>query len=198
MPAAPAYLRNVKILPERVEDSGRYPFHLRWAAGLDLAFQRGVTFFVGETGSGKSTLLEAVAALCGYPVTGGGKNESADAHGLQESSALAIALRPSWSERPRDGYFFRAETLVEFASLLDQRREDPDFWGDPYQRYGGQSLHTRSHGEAFLALFGNRLGQGLYLLDEPEAALSPQRQLALLARMADLVEAPNTACGWAN
>lgn len=187
-----AYLRGVKILAERIEDPGRFPFDLPFVTGLDLAFRSGVTFFVGETGSGKSTVLEAIAALCGYPVTGGGKNESADRHGLQEASALATALRPWWGERPRDGYFFRAETLVEFASLLDQRREDPDFVGNPYQRYGGRSLHTRSHGEAFLALFGNRLTEGLHLMDEPEAALSPQRQLALLARMADLVEAGST------
>jgi len=190
-PAA-RYLRSVKVLADRIEDPKQFPFDLPFVKGLDLSFRSGITFFVGETGSGKSTVLEAIAALCGFPVTGGGKNEAADKYGLQETSALAPALRPWWGERPRDGYFFRAETLVEFASLLEQRKADPDFLGNPYQRYGGQSLHSRSHGEAFLALFGNRLTEGLHLMDEPEAALSPQRQLARLARMADLVEAGST------
>jgi predicted ATPase len=191
-PRAAAYLKAVKVLSERVEAWDAFPFSLPFVAELDLTFRTAVTFFVGETGSGKSTVLEAIAALSGYPVTGGGRTETADRHGLQESSALAPTLRPWWGQQPRDGHFFRAETLVEFASLLDQRRADPDFWGDPYQRYGGKSLHTRSHGEAFLALFENRLTSGLHLMDEPEAALSPQRQLALLARMADLVAAGAT------
>ena len=182
------YLRRLRVLQERIDDPTTFPFTIPFVRDLDLTFRSSVTFLVGETGSGKSTVLEAIAALNGFPVTGGGKNESADEYGLQETSALAAALRPSWSGHPRDGYFFRAETLVEFASLLDHRRTDPDFLGDPYQRYGGRSLHTRSHGEAFLALFQNRLTSGLHLMDEPEAALSPQRQLALLARMADLVD----------
>ena len=79
--------------------------------------------------------------------------------------------------------------FAHFASLLDARDVDPDFrlWGDPYERYGGRSLHTRSHGEAFLAIVQNRIRSGLFLFDEPESALSPQRQLALLAHMAALV-----------
>jgi predicted ATPase len=142
-----------------------------------------VAFLVGENGTGKSTLLEAIADLCGFPVSGGGKNESADCHGLGEESALARALRPSFRRRPLDGYFLRAELLADFASLLDARAADPDFRDNPYRRYGGRSLHTRSHGEAFLAVLENRTGAGLFLLDEPEAALSPQRQLALLLHM---------------
>lgn len=186
-PPEPPYLRSVCVRPERLGDE-KYPFGLPFVADLDLTFRSRVTFFVGETGAGKSTVLEAIARLAGFPVSGGGKNELAERAGLQETSELARALRPSWRERPPDGYFFRAETLVEFASMLDRRRQDPDFLGDPYQRYGGASLHTRSHGEAFLALFENRLAPGLHVMDEPEAALSPQRQLALLARIADLAD----------
>ena len=192
MPSTARFLRSVKTLPERLGDPGEFPWRLPFVAELELTFEGSITYFVGETGSGKSTVLEAIAALSGFPVVGGGENDTTPRAGLQESSALRKALRPWWAERPKDGYFFRAETLVEFANLLEQRKHDPDFLGDPYQRYGGTSLHARSHGEAFLALFDNRLGEGLYLMDEPEAALSPQRQLALLTLMADLLEAGTT------
>jgi predicted ATPase len=152
-----------------------------------LEFRGPVTFFVGENGTGKSTLIEAIAALSRLPVSGGGPNELADNHGPEFESALSKILRPSFRQQPRDGYFLRAEFHAHFASLLDARKRDPDFEPDPYGRYGGKSLHERSHGEAFLAVLQNRIGSGLYLFDEPESALSPQRQLALLALMHDLV-----------
>src|SRR4030095_3487015 len=101
----------------------------------------------------------------------------------------ASALRPVFRKRPSDAYFLRSEFQGHFASLLDARKADPDFWGDPYAAYGERSLHTRSHGEAFLAILQNRIRSGLLLFDEPESALSPQRQLALLAQMATLVAA---------
>ena len=136
--------------------------------------------------------LASIAEACGLPVSGGGRNESAVRHGPEQHSALGSALRPSFSRRPRDGYFFRAEFQAHFASLLDERRTDPDFVGDPYSRYGGRSLHSQSHGEAFLAVLLNRIQSGVIVMDEPESALSPQRQLALLSRMAELVAAGRT------
>jgi predicted ATPase len=166
-----------------------YPFTLPFVRDLDLRFESPVTFFVGENGTGKSTLIEAIASLCRLPVSGGGRNELAGAHGPDADSALAPALRPAFRRRPPDAYFLRAEFQAHFASLLDARREDPDFLGDPYGRYGGRSLHTRSHGEAFLAILKHRLKTGLFLLDEPESALSPQRQLVLLAQMWNQVSA---------
>jgi predicted ATPase len=165
-----------------------FPFNLLFVAGLDLTIQNPVTFFVGENGTGKSTLIEAVAALCRFPVSGGGRSELGENHGPERESLLATVLRPSFYQQPRDGYFLRAEFQGHFASLLDARSLDPDFLENPYGRYGGRSLHTRSHGEAFLAVLQNRFGEGLFLLDEPESALSPHRQLALLALMHDLVE----------
>ena len=105
-----AYLRGVRRRSDGIPDTARFPFDLPFVPGLDLEFRSGVVFLVGETGSGKSTVLEAIAALSGLPETGGGKNELADRHGLQETSALAPALRPSWVERPRDAYFFRADS----------------------------------------------------------------------------------------
>ena len=184
MNEAPPYLVRLQ-LKEGAVDGSEYPFSLPLIRSLDIAFTSPVTFFVGENGTGKSTVIEAIAALCKLPVSGGGRNELAGNHGPEASSPLARALRPSFRRRPPDAYFLRAEFQAHFASLLDARNADPDFrrWGDPYERYGGQSLHTRSHGEAFLAILQNRIRSGLLLFDEPESALSPQRQLALLAQM---------------
>src|SRR5262249_50644588 len=138
-------------------------------------------------GSGKSTVVEAIADLCRLPVAGGGRNELAERHGPERESPLAALLRPSFARRPPAGYFFRAELQSQFASMLDTRRAHPAFVGNPYARYGGRSLHTRSHGEAFLALMLSWMKPGIFLMDEPESALSPQRQLTLAARMAQLV-----------
>jgi len=114
--------------------------------------------------------------------------ERDSAHGPDIESQLSFALRPSFRKRPKDGFFLRSEFQALFASLLDEREQDPGFSGDPYTRYGGRSLHQRSHGEAFLAILQNRISHGLWLLDEPESALSPQRQLALLSQMHELTE----------
>ena len=163
----------------------RFPFNFAWIEELELKFPNAVTFFVGENGSGKSTLLEAIAGLSGFPVWGGGRNDLADQFGPEKESELAQAMYPHFKKRPRDGYFFRAEYYAQFASLLDARKRDEGFEKDPYMRYGGKSLHTRSHGESFLELMDSRLTSGLFLLDEPESALSPKRQLALMALMLD-------------
>ncbi len=179
------YLLGVTVIPERVQ-ANEFPFSLPLVRTLDLQFRHPVTFFVGENGTGKSTVMEAIAVLCRLPVSGGSRNELGANHGPDTVSPLAPALRPAFRRRPTDGYFLRAELQAYFASLLDARRADPDFWGDPYARYGGRSLHTRSHGEAFLAILQNRISSGLLLFDEPESALSPQCQLALLAYMARL------------
>lgn len=168
-------------------DLSQFPFCLPFFANLDLRLRRRVVFFVGENGSGKSTLLEAIATLAGLPSAGGGKNELGDAFAPERDSPLSPLLRPSFRAKPSDGYFLRAEYQAHFAQLLNSRRDDPDFAGDPYRRYGGRSLLTRSHGEAFLAVMKS-FSDGLFLLDEPEAALSPQRQLALLAHMMRLTQ----------
>lgn len=177
------YLLGVTLVPERVERNDSYPFTLPFVRQLDLQFVSPVTFFVGENGTGKSTLIEAIASLSRLPVSGGGRNELGSHHGPDRVSPLAPALRPAYRRRPPDAYFLRAEFQGHFASLLDERHDDPEFNGDPYSRYGGLSLHTRSHGEAFLAILQHRIHAGLFLLDEPESALSPQRQLVLLAQM---------------
>ncbi|NJO35953.1 MAG: AAA family ATPase [Rhodospirillales bacterium] len=139
---------------------------------LDLSLTTPVTFLVGENGSGKSTLLEALAWALGFSSQGGAKDnsylEGADGH------ALGRALMLSWRQRVADGFFLRAETFFNFATYLEEV-------GSTFLAYGGKPLHAQSHGEAFLALFENRIEDGVYLLDEPEAALSPGRQLTFLS-----------------
>ena len=147
--------------------------------GVSLDFPNPVTFFVGENGSGKSTMLEALAEICGFNPEGGGRDHFREAR--EDRSALAQALRLSWLPKTSDGFFMRAESFYNFASYLDGV--------STFRTYGGKSLHQQSHGESFLALFQNRFEQGLYILDEPEAALSPQRQLAFLRIIHELATA---------
>lgn len=179
------FLKDDVVLPDE------FPTNLPFVRSLDLSFTAAVTFFVGENGSGKSTVLEAIAGLCGLPAAGGGRNELADLKAPHSRSELEPFVRGAFRRRPPDGYFFRAEFQAHFASLLEERRADPDFWGNPYARYGGRSLHCRSHGEAFLEVFSAWLNPGMILMDEPEAALSPQRQLALLSKMGKLARRGN-------
>ncbi|MCX7568363.1 AAA family ATPase [Tumebacillus sp. DT12] len=193
------FLREIQFLWERVTDEQRaqYPVHLPAYQGVEsMEINGAVTFFVGENGTGKSTLLEAIAALCEFP-TGGGE-VLADEHSVSEPFPLQDMLRLSWMPKVRTGFFMRAETYYNFASLLDERMRDPDFAADPYARYGGKSLHKQSHGESFLKMFETRFSEkGLYLLDEPEAALSPVRQLSflrLMKQMADTGKAQFIIC----
>ena len=132
-----------------------------------------MTIVVGENGSGKSSLLEAIAANCGFGAHGGGRNQG---H-LAESDIMPVlrAMRFSWFPRVARGFFFRAESFFDFAGYVDE------FGTAGFGAYGGRSLNAQSHGEAFLSLFENRFGfDAFYLFDEPEAALSPSRQLAFL------------------
>ena len=153
-----------------------------------LAFDANVTILVGENGTGKSTLLEAIAVACGFNPEGGSRNfqfSTNDTH-----SALHESLRVVRRAFPKDGYFLRAESLYNVATNLEQLDRQPAFSRKLIESYGGRSLHKQSHGESFLALVQNRLGgNGLYLFDEPEAALSPMRQLTLLAEIDRLVKA---------
>lgn len=164
------FLRAVDVLPERVVP-GQHPFNIRaLQGGIHLQFRTNVTFFVGENGSGKSTLLEAIATCCGFGLTGGNRD-----HTFQVEDArtdLGRALRLGWLPRVTEGFFLRAESFFNFATYLDEVSD--------LRAYGGKSLHAQSHGESFLALFVHRFEQGIYILDEPEAALSPARQLAFL------------------
>ena len=171
------------------EDAPGYAFKLPlFRDGFETKFERPITVLVGENGSGKSTILEAIAHHCGFNVRGGNRNQGLDNHA--DVATISAALRFGWLPRVTDGFFMRAESFVTFIDGLQAMADDPDARAGPgvvWQSYGGRSLHERSHGEAFLALFTNRFGRrGVYLLDEPEAALSPERQLALMRVLNDL------------
>lgn len=181
------YVAEFSLKRDEVPSFEIYPFLLPAVQPLEtLELHPAVTFFVGENGSGKSTLLEALAVSCGFNAEGGSKNFR---FGTREShSELHRFLRVSRGHpRPRDGYFFRAESFFNVATEIENLDAEP--YGPPIgPAYGGWGLHEQSHGESFLALMLNRFrGHGLYLLDEPEAALSPKRQLAILTRIHDLV-----------
>ena len=157
-------------------------------AGKTLEFDRPVTFLVGENGTGKSTLLEGIAVACGFNPEGGTRNFNFSTRATH--SVLGEYLTPARKRYPRDGFFLRAESFYNVATNIDEMDEGPAMGPRLIDSYGGVSLHRQSHGESFLALVQNRFGgEGLYLLDEPEAALSPSRLLTLIGEMDQLVKA---------
>ena len=174
------FVVGTRLVADRVSSWTEYPFSLPAVRALDgLQFKTPVTFVVGENGVGKSTLLEAIAIAFGFNPEGGSRSfkfESRASH-----SALHAALRLVKSpRRASDGFFLRAETFYNVASEVERL--------GAVRGYGERNLHELSHGESFLSLAMNRFwGDGFYVLDEPEAALSPTRQLALLVRLRDLV-----------
>ena len=172
----------------RESDTGRESAADRESdGGRGLEFLSRITFFVGENGTGKSTLLEAIAVAYGFNPEGGSKNyrfATSESHsGLWENLTLVK------HRFPKDGFFLRAESFYNVASYIDELDAEPAATAPLIASYGGRSLHRQSHGESFMSLIENRFGgRGLYLLDEPEAALSPMRLFALLAEMKRLVD----------
>lgn len=177
------YIREIELLKSKILSTGQYPFNLPAVEKLStLKFHPNVTFIVGENGSGKSTLLESIAVAYGFNAEGGSRNfnfATKDTHSrLYEYLKLTKGFR-----KARDGFFLRAESFYNVASNIDE------LGSEILDSYGGKSLHAQSHGESFISLVLNRFrGKGIYILDEPEAALSPTRQLALLSRIHQLVD----------
>lgn len=179
-PTHRAFLQSVRLDREAVTSFVAYPFSVPAIRHLHrLDFHPAVTFFIGENGSGKSTLLEALAIKLGYNAEGGGKNFDFASRETHSNLHEFLDLERSFAHAT-DGFFLRAESFYNLASQIDDL-------GAEYG-YGKKSLHAQSHGEAFLSLLLNRLqGDGVYLFDEPEAALSPQRQLSVLTLLHRLV-----------
>jgi predicted ATPase len=175
------YLLSASFRPDAEIDYDSYPFGIPAVRELGkIDFHPNVTFFVGENGSGKSTVLEGLAVALGFGTEGGTKNvqfKTADSISpLHDVLRLARGM-----PKPHDGYFLRAESFFNVATYMDETGY--------LEGYGGRSLHRQSHGESFMAVLLNKLrGDGIYLLDEPEAALSPSRQLAALCAIHQLVE----------
>ena len=184
-PQTEGFIRQVYLK----KDNGtakKYPFSIPSVLALEkVRFHPQVTFFVGENGTGKSTIVEAIAIAAGFNPEGGSKNFH---FSTQESEsplheALTLVRNP---RREKHGFFLRAESFFNVASNIDHMDESG---GENriIDSYGGVSLHKQSHGESFMSLAIHRFGpQGLFVLDEPEAALSPQRQLAFLYRLGEL------------
>jgi len=183
MAISSSFVIDMTLRREIVPDLDSYPFNLPAIRHLKvLTFHPAVTFIVGENGSGKSTLLEAMAVALGFNAEGGSRNfnfGTRPSHSvLHEYIRIAKGVR-----RPQDGFFLRAESFFNVATEIENL--GPGLLG----AYGGVSLHEQSHGESFMALLTHRFrAKSLYVLDEPEAALSPQRQLAALARIHQLVK----------
>ncbi|MBQ1935422.1 MAG: AAA family ATPase [Clostridia bacterium] len=157
------------------------------AEGHHLAFEKPVTFLVGENGTGKSTLIEAIAVNYGFNPEGGSKNFQFST--TASHSDLYQHLKLTRHRQAKDGFFLRAESFYNVASNIDELDRVPSFSPPIINSYGGVSLHEQSHGESFLSLVQNRLkGRGLYLFDEPESALSPMRLLTLLCEIDRLVQ----------
>ncbi len=186
----PLYLRSVSVYKPVKSDSYLAALPAVQAlTGNSLSFSSPVTIFVGENGTGKSTLLEAIAVASGFNPEGGTKNSCFSTH--DSYSGLSRHLRLVRSSYPKDGFFLRAESFYNynFASNIDDLDDGIDEEHKLIRFYGKVSLHEQSHGESFLALVQNRFsGNGLYLLDEPEAALSPARLLTLMAEIHALVK----------
>ncbi len=178
------FLKRLTLIPDRMGDRTTYPLSLPWCdpERFEIAFETPVTIIVGSSGSGKSTLIEAVAALAGYDEAGGGKGYRPVDHSQaldKSGAALGDAMRAAWLPKVTDGWFFRAESFFSVARYLDQTAQEvggtaPDFL-------------SWSHGEGFVRFFEERMSRhGLYMMDEPESALSPNRQLDLLRLLARL------------
>jgi predicted ATPase len=184
-----AFVLSMTVLRERVASFAEYPFSIPAISSLHtLVFHPKVTFFVGENGSGKSTLIEAIAVVAGFNAEGGTENFRFSTRS-SESKLHSVLRLARGARRERTGYFFRAESFFNVATEIEALDKEPSFAPPVILSYGGRYLHDISHGESFLALIRNRFGpDGLYILDEPEAALSPSKQITLLARMHDLVE----------
>ena len=183
------YLQRVSLKEKDIESFDVYPFSIPAINKLDyIKFTEGVTIFVGENGTGKSTLLEAIAVSLGFNAEGGTLNFNFSTRETHSDLHKYFRLAKGFKKH-KDGFFLRAESFYNVATEIDELDEASDYGRPIKDSYGGKSLHNQSHGESFISLLFKRFwGNGLYILDEPEAALSPNRQLAVISRISQLVK----------
>lgn len=182
------YITSIRLRDDIKFDTQIYPFNLSVIGNLkEIFFHENVTFFTWENGSWKSTLLEAIAVQYGFNPEWGSKNFNFSSNNTHSELEKYIRISKG-IHLPKDWYFLRAESYYNVASHIDDLDKEESFWAPIINSYGWISLHEQSHWESFFSLFMERLWWNwIYILDEPEAALSPQRQLALLVRMNELI-----------
>lgn len=180
------FIKKIILEREKINNFDIYPFNIEIIKNLnDIEFTKPVTFLVGENGIGKSTLIEALAVQLGLNPEGGTQNFSFNTKNTH--SGLSDYIRILTFNRPKTKFFLRAESFYNFSTEVQRLVEEDEFY-TLYDSYGG-NLHECSHGESFIRLIQNRFTKnGLYILDEPEAALSPKRQMSLLCLINDLVK----------
>ena len=180
------YIESVQIMRKDIPNEDIYPFNIESLKHMqNLDFDHDITLFSGENGSGRSTLIEAIATAYGFNPEGGNKNIQFSTRNTHSDLYEYIRMNRG-IHHAEDGFFLRAESFYNMASKIDEI-------GGIHQYYGGKSLHSVSHGESFLNLVLNRFwGNGLYILDEPEAALSPTGQFTLLKKIYDLANQENS------
>lgn len=177
------HLSSVTLYPDRYPKTDRYPFNLSlFRHGGSISFDTAVTLFVGENGSGKSTLIEALARRCDIHIWRETEHRRFQYNPFEDK--LDQYMSVSWSSGPVPGSFFGSSVFQDFARILDE-------WASASPKlldyFGGQSLLTQSHGQSIMSFFRSRYRiKGLYLLDEPETALSPKTQLEMLALLAEM------------
>jgi predicted ATPase len=185
------YLLSLRLKQEHLPNG--YPFNIPCLKSFEkLDFHPNVTFFTGENGVGKSTLIEAIAVYLGFNAEGGGKNFNFKSTATHSALHNFLSITKGFKQI-KDGYFLRGESFYNVASEIDKLDEDdldiPISLTKIIDSYGGISLHEQSHGESFWSLFMNRFsGHGVYILDEPESALSATKQIAMLSQINNLVD----------
>lgn len=182
-------IKSPFLLNVRAKDSKRsstlYPFSIPFirSGNFNLEIKKPILIISGDNGVGKSTLLEIIASSCGFNISGGSKSHLYNGQ-KNDVKAILKNINFSWKIKVNNGFFMRADSFNQFAIYLDELAK---FDRRSYKPYGGKSLNEQSHGESFLSLFENRFGtRGIYILDEPEAALSPQKILSFMVMINEL------------
>lgn len=175
------YLKNITSVWSYEND--QYPFNIpAFGKGIDIQIKKPILILVWENWTGKSTLLKAIADNCGFNSNWWSQNHS---YGEDIENELWKQMRFSWLPKIKQGFFMRAENFLNFSDYLDKlAMDDPSI----YEWYGGVSLNKKSHGEAFFSLFSNHFKKWIFILDEPESALSPTKQIAFLALLEKLIQ----------
>jgi len=175
-----------KIIIDKSSEN-KFPYSLElFKNGLELNLKKPITFILGDNGTGKSTLLESLAYNVGFNVLGGNKNHNYTNNQTFDNITLANNMKLIWNLKTTKGFFFRAESFFNFSGFIENIAMESG--KDVFNAYGGKSLLKQSHGEAFLSLFNNKFSEGLFILDEPEAALSAERQLSLISILNELAK----------